>query len=179
MRGGMREIRACKIGLRGERLDAFGKMLQCRSFDCVTASLRMKGRSSGDDLVGAHHLVVFVFQNVAMPDVAEFVAGLGYGSRGEIELRDDASDIARICLNRILPGRALVRFGGHWDAGINDFAAVEVSFGVEGLPIKNLELYLMDVHRMDVAGGVGEGPDLHRAGFWVFCDGIVPVLPAE
>jgi hypothetical protein len=38
-----------------------------------------------DDFVGAHHLVVFVFQHVAVPDVTEFPAGSDWGSGGEIE----------------------------------------------------------------------------------------------
>jgi hypothetical protein len=47
---------------------------------------------SRHDFIGAHHFVVFVLEDVAVPDVAEFVARLNNRSGGKIEFRDDAGD---------------------------------------------------------------------------------------
>jgi hypothetical protein len=39
------------------------------------AAARALGRLGlADDFIGAHHFVVFVLENVAMPDVAEFIS---------------------------------------------------------------------------------------------------------
>src|SRR5277367_1576718 len=114
-----------------------------------------------------------------MPDVAEFVAGFGWSSGGKIELRDDARDISSVGFDRVFPGGALVGFGWHGDAGENHFSVLQVGLGVEWLAIEHLELHLMQVDGMYVAGGVGEGPDFHGSSFRVFGDGIVPVFLAE
>ena len=60
------------------------------------------------DFVGAHHFVVFVFEDVAVPDVAEFVAGFCNSSRGEIELCDDAGEHSAVGLDCVFPGGTLV-----------------------------------------------------------------------
>jgi hypothetical protein len=63
---------------------------------------------SGDDFVGAHHFVVFMFENVAMPDIAEFVAWVHLGSGGEIETGDYTRDVSGIGFDRVFPGGAFV-----------------------------------------------------------------------
>ena len=61
----------------------------------TTGEIKNELVTSGDNLVRPHHFVVFVFEDVAVPDVAELVAGLGDRSRGKIELCDDARDVVR------------------------------------------------------------------------------------
>ena len=38
-----------------------------------------------DDFIGAHHFVVFVLEDVAMPDVAEFISRVYLRSRREVK----------------------------------------------------------------------------------------------
>ncbi len=120
-----------------------------------------------------------MLEYVAVPDVAEFIPGIDLGSRREIEARDDSRDVAGIGFDRVFPGGAFVRFRRHGNAGENQLASLHVGLHIEGLTIQYLKLDQVNVHGMDVAGGVGEGPDFHGAGFGIFGDGIVPVLLAE
>src|SRR3984957_9639720 len=115
-----------------------------------------------------------MFEDVAMPHVTELVAGFGWRSCGEIELRDDACHISRIGLDRIFPRWAFVRFRGPGNSGENQFARLHVSLRVERLSIQNLKLNQMDMDGMNIAGGVGERPDLHGSGLRIFCDGVIP-----
>ena len=46
-----------------------------------------------DDFIGPHHFVVFVLENVAMPDVAEFISRVYLRSRWEIEAGDHTRDV--------------------------------------------------------------------------------------
>ena len=46
-----------------------------------------------DDFIGPHHFVVFVLENVAMPDVAEFISRVYLRSRREIEAGDHTRDV--------------------------------------------------------------------------------------
>jgi hypothetical protein len=81
-----------------------------------------------------------VFENVAMPDVAEFVTGIDLGSARQVEADYYARDVSRVGFDGVFPGGAFVRLGGHGDAGEKQFAGLQVGFGIEGLAIQDLEL---------------------------------------
>lgn len=81
---------------------------------------------STDDFIRAHHFIVFVLENVAVPNITEFISRVDLGSRGQIEARNDTCDVARIGLDRIFPGGAFVRFGRHGDAGEDELAGLHV-----------------------------------------------------
>src|SRR5947199_7950247 len=71
--------------------------------------------SSGYDVIRPHHVVVFVLEDVAVPDVRRHSLRRRRGVVGELELLDDARDqahavvgIARERLDHVLPRRPLV-----------------------------------------------------------------------
>jgi hypothetical protein len=62
---------------------------------------------SADNLIGPHHFVVLMFEDVAMPNIAKLLPRCGPGALGEIKFLNDACDVARIGLDRIFPRRTL------------------------------------------------------------------------
>jgi hypothetical protein len=56
---------------------------------------------------------------------------------------------------------------------------LQVGFRVERLAVEHLELNQMEMDRVHVAGGVGEGPDFGRPGFRILRDGSSCKIPAK
>ena len=87
----------------------------------------------------AHHLVVLVLEDVAVPDEEP----------GVVEARLDAGDLVGVGDDRVLVA-GLPRLGGP-------------SRSAERLPVHDLELHLVDVDRVGVLGEVVDLPELDRA----------------
>src|SRR5258708_4228201 len=92
----------------------------------------------------------------------------------EIEALNDTRDIPGIGFDGVLARGALVAFGCHGPAGKDKLAVLLIGLDIEGLAVQNLELDEMHVQRMNVAGGVDEGPYLGAASPGIFGDGLVP-----
>ena len=120
-----------------------------------------------------------MFEDVAVPDVEEFLSW-SYGcSVRQIETHDDTGHISGIGLDRVLACRTFVAFRGHGLTGEDEFAGLLIGRDVEGLTIQHLKLHKVNVQGMDVASDVDEGPDLSTAGLWVFGDRFVPARVAQ
>jgi hypothetical protein len=100
---------------------------------CVLRSLH--------DLEGAHHVVLLVLEDVAVPDVLR----VGHAGRqlhralvGQIEAGADARDLAGVGLDGVL---AAVLIRPRWDrrAGVDDGAAGDVGRDVERPAVLDLE----------------------------------------
>src|SRR5437660_505033 len=86
-------------------------------------------RQTRNDVVWAHHVVVFVFQNVAVPNVAADVS---------LESDDNPSHHAGICPRGIFPP-GLTRGGWNRISCVAHALAVTVSESVERLPVQDLK----------------------------------------
>src|SRR5258708_30101205 len=63
---------------------------------------------SPHDVVGAHHFVFLVLEDVAVVDIAELLAAAGVRAGRKILPRDDPRDRFRIAEHRVLPRRPFV-----------------------------------------------------------------------
>src|SRR5580704_16039218 len=97
----------------------------------------------------------------------------------EIEALNNARDIAGIGFNGVLVRGALVTFGRHRPAGKDELAGLLIGLDIKGLSVQDLELDEVHVQRMNVGGGVDEGPYLGAAGLGIFGDGFVPARIAQ
>ena len=134
----------------------------------------------------AHHVVVLVVQNVAMPHKAgpcggiegEITHGLGFPHN------NDASDVTGQRQHDVFPPQLIHRRRlrrprearpGGLQGGVEDLAfAGRVRRVVERLLVQRLELDEMDVHGMRVGGEVDELPDLSGAQLRLLRHGIPP-----
>ena len=92
-----------------ECTDLFQLYLHSGLPQCVTLGLH-------DHFVRPHHLVVFMLQDVTVPDVEELIAWRDRGTMGKIEAHDDASDVARVRLDRVFLSGTLVALRRHGPA---------------------------------------------------------------
>ena len=65
----------------------------------------------GYNLERPHHFVVFVFEDVAVPDETKPLPGRGLRSLRQIKLREDSRHHARVSLDCVLPGGTFVGIG--------------------------------------------------------------------
>ena len=86
-----------------------------------------------------------MLEDVAMPYVEEFLPWSCGGSMRQIEALDDARDIARIGLDRVLARRPLVALRRHGLPGEDDLAGLLIRLDIEGLSIQYLKLHEVDV----------------------------------
>jgi len=113
-----------------------------------------------------------------VPYVEKLLAWSYRRSMREIEALNDARDIAGIGFDGVLARRALVAFGCHGPAGKDELASLLIGLDIEGLAVQHLELDEVHVQRMNIAGGINEGPYLGAAGPGIFGDGLVPACIA-
>ena len=107
-----------------------------------TRPLVGKERVLGDGDEGAHHVVGFVLEDVA---VVEVFAGVAY------EGDDDAGDCAGWALDYILPASFE---GGRGGGGFGETEALvyDVLGAVEGAAVEDLEAHEVEVHGVGVFG---------------------------
>src|SRR5215813_7941935 len=95
-------------------------------------------RPQSDDVERTHHFVVFVFENVTMPDV----------SSGKITERcDDASNLSRWASHDVFPC-GFSGLGLHCRAGELDRAGRIVCIDVKWLPVEELKVNQVEMDRM-------------------------------
>src|SRR6266508_360290 len=145
---GVRVRSDVELWVAGRRLSRARLGVRCSlpGLDCVPIRLR-------PDPVGAHHLVVLVLDDVAVPHV----------QAGEVELGLDPGDLLRVGDDGVLvAGLPALRRSGR-------------SLGrLERLAVDDLELHLVDVDGVGVFGEVVELPDLGGSQRRVLGDRIVP-----
>jgi hypothetical protein len=126
----------------------------------------------------AHHLMVLMGEDVAMPHVA---AGL-------VEGHLDAGDLTRQSRDHVLgrvfnvPGRLRDQGTGHYifePEPVTEKAVVLHHRLIDHISrehpaVQNIEMNQVQVHRVGVAGGVVDLPDLGVAQRRVFCGGRMP-----
>ena len=110
-------------------------------------------RLHGPDAIQAHHLVVLVLDDVAVPDE---LAGVGEPQPQPGHLAGVGDDGV---LPAALPGLGRVGLPASWTGWMTS----PLSRQGEALPVDDLEGDLVDVHRVGVGGGVVELPDLGGA----------------
>lgn len=123
----------------------------------------------GNDLEGTHHVVGFVFEDVA---VVEVFAGVAF------EADDNACDHAARALDGVLP-TCFICFGRDDGAGEMKFLVHEVLGGVEGAAIEDLKAHHVQMHGMNIFGEVDELPDFGGVEFRELGGGFVPVLAVD
>ncbi len=127
------------------------------------------GSRSGYDFEGAHHVVGFVFEDVA---VVEVFAGVAF------EANDDARYGACRALNGVFP----TKFVGCWRlrrCNKAHFFGGHVLEGIESAAVEDLEAHEMNVHGVRVLGLVNQLPDLGGIEFGELGGGFVPVLVVD
>lgn len=117
----------------------------------------------------AHHFVGGVLKKMAVPDVSAGIA---------LETDDDASHGFGISLHCVLPP-ALARRWQHGSSPEVEVSGEEILIGVEALPVEDLKADQMQMDGMNVAGGVGEAPDLHGIELRALGDGLMPAGSVE
>src|SRR5262245_48287957 len=105
--------------------------------------------SRSDDVERTHHFIVFMFENVTVPDKP---------SREVAEPRDDSCHFSRWTSYDVFPGRLSwlwsdSRPGELYGTGVG------VLVDVEGPPVKDLEVDKVQMDGMVVIRGVDETPD--------------------
>ena len=120
-----------------------------------------------------------MFEDVAVPYIQKLLTWRYRRSMRKIEALNDARDIAGIGFYGVLVRGALVAFGRHGPAGKDELAGLLIGLDIKGLPVQDLELDEVHVQRMNVGGGVDEGPYLCAAGPGIFGDGFVPARIAQ
>src|SRR5271156_3893528 len=108
-------------------------------------------RHRRDDFVRAHHLVVLVLEQMAMPDVTVGEA---------LEARDDPCDHSGIGADGVLPA-GFVRIGRRGGSEIADRSMLLIVEHVERAAVENLKANQMQMDGMRVLGEVDEVPDFH------------------
>jgi hypothetical protein len=115
------------------------------------ADLIKAGARLAHDVVGPHHLVLLVLEDVAVVDVAEFLPRARASRARQVVARDDARYRLRIADHRVLPRRPLVVLR-RLRRLVEDDRRILVD--VEMPPLEDLELHQVDVDRVRVPGGV-------------------------
>src|SRR5580698_7975086 len=136
---------------------------------------RLRMGSLPDYLIRPHHLIVFMLQNVAMPNVAELLSGRDRSPCGQIELGYHPRHVPRIRLHGVLPCRTLVSLRRHRPASRDQLPGLQVRSGIERLAIDHLKLHQMQVNRMHVASCIRKRPDFRRSRFRLFGDATLPL----
>ncbi len=102
------------------------------------------------DFEGPHHVVGFVFEDVA---VVEVFAGVAF------EVDDDAGDGAGRALDDVFPAEFVGLGWGGWGEEAQ-LLVHQILEDIEGAAVENLEAHQVEVHGMGVFGLVDELPDL-------------------
>src|SRR5215207_60417 len=143
------------------------------------------------DLVGAHHVVVLMLEDVAVVDVL-----LGWqDSRGQVELLPDAGDLVRVGANGVFPALLVARrldLGAEQERrgvyGVVGQGRPGLSSRVEGSRVcgaiersasDHLEVGQVHVDRMRVGADVDKEPVLDRACGRLFVHGVVELAPVD
>jgi hypothetical protein len=124
-------------------------MSHTAEYSFTWSALYVAGSSHGrDHFVGTHHLVVFVLEVMAVPDVATGIAH---------ERNDDPRYGQAVDPNRIFP-TPLFRVGGRGRTRVVQYARCRVVEGIERSTIENLKPDHMQMNRMHILGHVSEFP---------------------
>jgi hypothetical protein len=105
----------------------------------------------GDHVVGAHHFIVLMLEDVAMPDVA---------SDKTFEANDDSRDHSWIRSNRVFPS-SFVRIGRYRRPRVLQDALVFIEEGFEAAPVEDLESNQMKMDGVGIVGQVNQVPDFN------------------
>ncbi len=146
-----------------------GSAWYVRWFLRPVCGLLLSANGSGDDFEWAHHVVGFVFEDVA---VVEVFAGVAF----------EADDDARYCTGRALNGVFPAKFIGFrrlCRCNKTHLFRGHVLEGVEGAAVEELEAHEVDVHGVRVFCLVDELPDFGGVEFWKLGGGFVPVLVVD
>jgi hypothetical protein len=109
----------------------------------------ISARSGGEDLEGAHHLVGFVFEEMAVPGVAACVS---------VKADDDAGDGTGEGADGVFPAH-FAGLGVGYGAGPEEFFVHAVFVDVEIAAIEHLEADHVEMDGVGVVGEVDEAPD--------------------
>jgi hypothetical protein len=101
-------------------------------------------------VVGPHHFIVFMFQNVAVPNVPASVA---------LEPRNDPRHHTRMRLHGVFPTGFVQRWR-HSCAHVLDSASLVVVLRLKGPAVEDLKSDQVEVNRMRVIRKVQQVPDL-------------------
>src|ERR1700754_432435 len=143
--------------------------ITCQRKILRTIAVRAINTEGSDQLVRAHHFVVFVLEVMAVPDVFAWLA---------VEARDDAGDHPGVAAHGVFPAGFV---GGRWYRwpGELQFLAGVPREEIERTALQYLEAHKVQVDGMRVARHIDERPGFNRALLWLFADGIAPHLSIE
>src|SRR5579863_3272568 len=102
-----------------------------------------------DHVVGPHHFVVLVLEDVAMPDVT---------TDKTFEANDDSCDHPRIRSHRIFPS-GFVRIGRYRRPRVLHHALVLIKKRFKAAPVEDLESNQMQMDGVGIIGQVNQVPD--------------------
>jgi len=120
------------------------------------------------DFVWPHHVIIFVFQHMAVEHVAARVA---------FKAHEDGKYLSRVNHRRILPSGFAGLRGARCAHQLQD--AVAESCGIESLALQNLKLHQMEMHGVGVVGGVDKAPFLGGTQFHTFRDRVLIPLAVD
>jgi hypothetical protein len=123
-----------------------------------------------DHLERAHHFVVLVLKDVAVPDVTKPLPGRRLCSLWQVELGEDARHHSRMRLDGVLPRRTFIGIRRNRRPCEYDGTGSLERFFVERPPFQCLELHQVNVNGVRIVGGIHQVPDFESAHFGVFTD---------
>ena len=112
-----------------------------------------------DDVHGAHHLVVLVFQDVAMPDKLVSLPAHYLGSSWQIKLHRQLGYRTGERLHHVLEGVLFFGNGCLWRRCEYELTSIAKRVLVKRLPADDLELHQVNVLGMRTASVVDHVPD--------------------
>src|SRR5215471_3224609 len=122
------------------------------------------------DIHRSHHFVVFVLQDVAVPDELVTLPRNHRRSRRHVELHGQRGHRARIGLDGVFVSMLFFRRRSLWRAHKLKLTSGVKLVLVEGLAADHLKLHQMNVFGMRIAGIVDQVPYFRRSRFRVLGD---------
>src|ERR1041385_3267167 len=125
---------------------------------------------------GAHHVMFFMFQNMAVPYIVTPARPCVERRSGwNIEFHDDLRHLSRVHSDGFLPAH-LVKIG--WARGPVEARRAVVVLRVERLTLQHLNVDQVEMYRMGITSQIEDAPDFRAPSSWCLRSGIQKI-PAE
>jgi hypothetical protein len=113
------------------------------------ASIFFQLKLRGQHFIGPHHLVVFVLEDVAVPNIAARIA---------FEAGDNPRHHLRVGAHGVFPS-GFTRIGRQGGSNVLELALHKIVQSIEGTAVENLKADQVEVDGMNIFSEVDQAPD--------------------